>query len=349
MRAASSPCPLPAAGGVKRKGSRALTAERAAIAEKPRTAPPRAQRAGRDWVGLAPELMLVVLRVLGARWGGLFTRPAVLGVEGCSWRDSLSLGRGAGGIVAAVLLFSLLTWAQTPIDPLKRPDEAAGEHTWQLGLGYTPSGREGFGVDAFGQPYTYTLLSQEWRLSLTGTVHFGEGWKTGAAVSHSTTTENEVRRYPWGEERLSSSERGMAYFAFQEWRVDPKNPWDPRVSMSLGHPWKGGIEVAASLLRDPMVLVGEIGLRSQEEEPQAWLTLALGAGFVANAWISVSISGSLAVPVLGVGVPVTSLGMRLRYALDPRGKGELGVRATLSLRGDRAWVSLDVEWTGRGP
>ncbi len=253
------------------------------------------------------------------------------------------------GIVATLVLLSVVAWTQTPIDPLKRPDEATGEYTWQLGLAYTPSGREGFGVDAFGQPYTFTLLSHEWRLSLTGTVHFGGGWKTGIAIAQSTTTVDEVRRYPWGEEWISSTRREMAYTVFQEWRMDPKNPWDPRVSMSLGHPWKAGVGVAASFLRDPMVLVGEIGLRSQEEEPHAWFTLALGAGFVANAWISVSTSGSLAVPVLGVGVPVTSLGVRLRHALDPRGKGELGVRATLSLRGERAWVSLEAEWTGRGP
>ncbi|MBC7345068.1 MAG: hypothetical protein H5U03_06595 [Clostridia bacterium] len=92
-----------------------------------------------------------------------------------------------------------------------------------------------------------------------------------------------------------------------------------------------------------MVLVVEIGLRSQEEEPQGWCTLALGAGFVANAWISLSVSGSLAVPVLGVGVPMNSFGVRLRYALDQKGKGEIGVRATLFLRGDRTWLSLDVE------
>jgi len=272
-----------------------------------------------------------------------------LGGEGCSWW-ALSLGRGARGIATAVLLFSLVAWAQTPIDPLKRPDEAMGQYTWQLGLGYTPSGREGFAVDALGRPYAFTSLSQEWRLSLTGTVHFGGGWKTGVEVSQSTATVDELRRYPWGEEvRLSRTERAVTYSVFQEWRMDPKNPWDPRVSMSLGHPWKGGVAAAASLLRDPMVLVGEIGLRSQEVEPQAWLTLALGAGFVANAWISLITSGTLAVPVLGVGVPMTSLGVRLRYALDPKGKGEVGVRATLTLRGDQAWVSLAVEWTGRGP
>jgi hypothetical protein len=219
-------------------------------------------------------------------------------------------------IVLAIFLFSLVTWAQVPIDPLKRPDEAVGDYTWQVGLGYTPSGREGFGVDAFGQPYAFTLFSQEWRLSLSGTVHVGGGWKTGIALSESTTTVDELRQYAWGEERLSTTRRSVAYSMFQEWRVDPKNPWDPRVSLSFGYPWKAGVTGAASLLRDPMVLVAEIGLRSQREEPQAWLTLALGAGFVANAWISISTSGSLAVPVLGVGVPVTSLGVRLRYSLD---------------------------------
>lgn len=110
---------------------------------------------------------------------------------------------------------------------------------------------------------------------------------------------------------------------------DPENPRDPRVSLAFGHPWKASLTVAGSLLRDPMVLVGAIGLRTQAEEPQAWITLELGAGFVANAWISVSASGSLTVPILGVGIPVTSFGVRVRYALDPRGKGEVGVRAGL--------------------
>ncbi|MCR4392514.1 MAG: hypothetical protein NUV94_07115 [Candidatus Acetothermia bacterium] len=255
---------------------------------------------------------------------------------------------GRWALLLTLFLPSLL-WAQVPIDPLKRPDEAAGEYTWRVGLGYTPSGREGLAVDTFGQPYAYTLFSQEWRLTLAGTIHFGGGWKTGLDLSESTTTVEELRRYPGGEERLSRTHRSVTYSAFQEWRMDPKNPWDPRVSLSFGYPWKAGVAAAASLLRDPMVLVGEIGVRSQEEEPQGWLTLGLGAGFVANAWISVSASGSLAVPVLGVGVPVTSLGVRLRYALDPRGKGEIGVRAALTLRGEQAWVSLDVEWAGRGP
>ena len=256
---------------------------------------------------------------------------------------------GVRGMLLALLLVSVAARAQVPIDSLKRPDEKTGEYTWRVGLGYTPSGREGFAVDELGRPYTYTLFSQEWRLALAGTVHFGGGWKTGFEVLESTTTVEELRRYPWGEERLLRSDRRVAYSVFQEWRLDPKNPWDPRISLSFGYPWKAGVAAAASLLRDPMVLVGEIGLRSQEEEPQAWLTLGLGAGFVANAWISVSVSGSLVVPVLGVGVPVTSLGLRLRYALDLKGKQEVGVRAALNLRGDRAWVSLDVEWAGRGP
>ncbi|MDD3494188.1 MAG: hypothetical protein PHZ19_11910, partial [Candidatus Thermoplasmatota archaeon] len=110
-------------------------------------------------------------------------------------------------------------------------ETATGEYTWQLGLGYTPSGRERFGVDAFGQPYRFTILSHEWRLSLTKTVHFGGGWKAGIEIAQSTTAVDELRRYPWGKERLARTEPGMAYSAFQEWRIDPKSPWDPHVSM----------------------------------------------------------------------------------------------------------------------
>jgi hypothetical protein len=98
-----------------------------------------------------------------------------------------------------------------------------------------------------------------------------------------------------------------------------------------------------------MVLVADISLRGQSEEPWSWLVLGLGVGFVANLWISISASAGLAVPLAGVGIPSTTLGIRTRYALDVKGKQEIGIRATLVLRGGRTWLSLEAEWLGRGP
>ena len=248
-----------------------------------------------------------------------------------------------------VFIYPATALAQAPIDPLRRPEEPVGQYTWRLGLGYTPSGQEGMGIDELGRPYTFTRFSQEWRLTLSGTVQLATGLKTGFEVSEQTLLIQEVRRYPDEEVRLTSSHRAMLYNFFCEYRLDPKNPWDPRASFSLGHPWRGGAGLSLSLLRDPMVLVADISLRGQSEEPWSWLFLGLGAGFVANLWISISATTSFAVPLVGVGIPLMSLSIRARYALDVKGKQEIGVRATLFLRGERTWLSLEVEWVGRGP
>ncbi|MGB9757857.1 MAG: hypothetical protein ACPLZE_05290 [Candidatus Bipolaricaulaceae bacterium] len=250
--------------------------------------------------------------------------------------------------LAVILALAFPVFAQQPIDPLRRPEETVGQYTWRLSLGYTPSGREGVGVDELGRPYTFTTFSQEWRLTLSGTVQLATGLKAGVEVSEQTVFTQEVRRYP-EEVRLSFSRRAVSSGLFCEYRLDPQKPWDPRASFLLGYPWKGGAGLSLSLLRDPMVLVADLSVRYQEEEPWSWFMLGLGAGFVANLWINISASATLAVPVGGIGVPQTSLSIRARYALDVKGKQEIGLRANLVLRGEQTWLGLEAEWLGRGP
>ena len=131
-----------------------------------------------------------------------------------------------------VLVWSATVLAQAPIEPLRRPEEPVGQYTWLLSLGYTPSGQEGMGLDDLGQLYTFTRFSQEWRLTLSGTVQIATGLKTGIEISEQTTLTQEIRRYPNDEVRLSSSSQAISYNLFCEYRLDPKNPWDPRASFS---------------------------------------------------------------------------------------------------------------------
>jgi len=241
-----------------------------------------------------------------------------------------------------VLAICFVALAQEPIGPLRRMEEVPGQYTWSVSLTYTPSGKEGFGIDEFGTPYTYTRFVQEWRLSFSGTVQLFSGLKIGGEAAQISTITKELRRYQYGEERSEHESHGLAYLFFCETRMDPKNPWDPRISILFGRPWTGGVSLSLSLLRDPIVIVAEFSFRGQEEEPQGWFTSAVGAGFVANPWISISTTASLAIPVIGIGVPQTSLGLRIRYALDLKGKAEIGASATIVLRGDRSWLTLGV-------
>ena len=251
-------------------------------------------------------------------------------------------------VVTVVALLALAAVAQAPIEPLRRPEEKPGSYSWQVGLGYTPYGTSGVGVDEHDAPYDFVRLVHELRFLLSGTVQMSSGLKVGVELVDITTTVEEKRTYLHGTEKLSFTQETLGYSVFYEWRMDPQSPWDPRVSLSFGAPWRTSIKASASLLRDPVVLVGELGFQSREEEPHSWFTVALGTGFVANSWIRLSVSASLAVPSSGAGLPLGSVGIRMGYAFDPEEKKSVEVRVAMTM-GERTWLSLEVDGRWRGP
>lgn len=251
-------------------------------------------------------------------------------------------------VVTVVALLALAAVAQAPIEPLRRPEEKPGSYSWQVGLGYTPYGERGFGVNEHGIPYDFIRLAHEFRLLLSGTVQMSSGLKVGVELVDITTTVEEKRTYLHGPEKLSFTQETLGYSVFYEWRMDPQSPWDPRVSLSFGAPWRTSIKASASLLRDPVVLVGELGVQSREEEPHSWFTVALGTGFVANAWIRLSVSASLAVPSSGAGLPLGSVGIKMVYAFDPQERKAVEVCVSI-LTGESSWISLEMSGRWRGP
>lgn len=250
--------------------------------------------------------------------------------------------------ITVTLLLSAAVLAQVPIQPLRRPEEKPGSYSWQAGLEYTPYGESGVGVDQQGFPYEFVRLSHQLSFTISGAIQIASGFKAGVELAHTTTLVNEKRVYLQGSKELSSVNETFGYSVFYEWRLDPQSPWDPRVSLSFGAPWRSGIKLSASLLRDPVVLVGELGLRSREEEPHSWLAMALAAGFVANSWIRLSVSTSLAVPIFGEGIPLGSVGVMMSYAFDPEEKKSVDVRVSLVIE-KQTLLSLKVSGRWRGP
>ena len=248
-----------------------------------------------------------------------------------------------------IVYLSSFAFAQTSFQPLQRPAETSGQYTWQLDLSYTPAGETGLGVDKFGQPYSYTRFSQERGLSLSGTFVVGGGWKMGLDFTDFSTVVEELREYSNHKADLNFTHRSFAYSIFSEYQLNPKSAWDPRVSISFGSPWLAKIGASASLLRDPAVLVVRVSMLTQAEEPHNWLSLELGAGFVANAWIDLSTSASMTIPTRGVGLPTTTIGVRALYSLDSESKKEVGGRITLSVQGQVPRLTFEAEASWRGP
>jgi len=252
-------------------------------------------------------------------------------------------------VLLLVVCSSIFAFAQTPFQPLQRPDDAAGEYTLQLDFGYAPSGQDGFDVDEFGQPYSYTRFSQERHVGVCGTLVLAGGWKLGLDLANVSTSTKELRKYLDREEDVSSTLHDFSYSVSYEYRLDDRSTWDPRVSLSFGHPWQGEIEVSGSLVRDPVVLAGSVSMLTQSEEPRNWLLFALGAGFVANASISLSASASVMIPTSGVGLPATTVGLRACYSFDSQSKKEATVHTTLSVQGGVPQLMIEAELSWNGP
>ncbi|MGC9523687.1 MAG: hypothetical protein ACP5HG_17680 [Anaerolineae bacterium] len=251
---------------------------------------------------------------------------------------------------AAVIMVVLraVAWPQGVIEPLRRPEEDLGAFTWKMGIGYAPFGEAGLTADEYGRPCAWTRLTQEWRLTLAGSVVFGSGLKAGIEFVDAARFVDETRTYPSGEVRASYVQEKLAYSSALEWRVAPDSPWDPRVTLSLGDPWRSAVDLSVSLLRDPVVLAGEIGVCSRQEKPRDWVRVTMGAGFTANSLVKVIGAASIVVPTSGVAFPAGSVGLGVRYALDAVGRRELALHVTLGTEGGRAWLAVDVWATGRG-
>lgn len=239
-----------------------------------------------------------------------------------------------------VLLFLLLVLlpisvpAEEPIDPLVRADEA---YTWNLGLSYIPQGSEGFAVDEYGRFFAYTLFFEDRGLSLSGTLRLGERLRVGLGLTHNQWSMQKRRDYGVEDYEVITSTGGDLFTS--EYQLHQGSFLDPRLNFSFGSS-ASGFEVSASLLHDPVVLAGAVGYVFTSGYPRQWLTMSLGAGFIANRWISFT---------MGAGLPAASLSLRTRYSLDVEGRQELWVRTSVSLRGEVVWMGLEIGLAGRGP
>ncbi len=251
-------------------------------------------------------------------------------------------------LVTASLLSSLALGAagSEPIDPLTREEGRVGAYTWQVGLGYTPVGSTGGRVDALGVPYEYTQLAHGVELSLAGTFNVSAHWKTGIEVADTTWLIRERRIYPQETVDEETRKRDFAYSAFGEARLAPGSTLDPRATLSVGDPRQTALDLSVSVLRDPLALFGRLGYARLATAPEDWLSFGLAAGFVANAWITVSTQADWEVPLSGAELPSATLGFLVQYDLDIVGELQLKAGVTVHLQGPSI-LGLSLELAGR--
>jgi hypothetical protein len=221
-----------------------------------------------------------------------------------------------------------------------------GRLMWTVAFGYSASGREGLAFDEFGDAYSFILLEQDSVFSLAATTGLSATTSVGATIALRRTDTTESRQYVDLQTQDASTSRGVSCLVWHQSRLDPADETDPRLTLSVGYPAAAAGSISVSLLKDPIVLAAEVGVRGVKDPSSSWVVLDLGVGFVANTWIRLTTFAGLEVPAGSAGLPTARIGEEVRYTLDVGAGREMALRAMMVVRGERTSLRVELELSG---
>lgn len=236
--------------------------------------------------------------------------------------------------------------AQAPLDTLARSQASPGTYTYTVALQYIPLGRS---VDV-GSLLSFRELGQVMRFSLAGSYTLTERFAIHVSVgSAQSTVQMEPLGGPFAPSASMLTDSSTLASLSMSYRMAPGSGWDPRIAVSAIYPWGWGVQVSASFLRDPVVLVGALGYVRALDRYDEGVRLTLGIGFVANETLSFTLTTAQFLPIAGSGLPETNFTLQAIYGLDPEGRRDIALVNTLRLRGGEMQAGVGVMWTSRGP
>ena len=212
----------------------------------------------------------------------------------------------------------------------------------ELNASYSPQGRSGSAIDMSGEIYNYTALIEETSLGVTGIAGLSMSSRVGFLLTSSSWKLSEERLYATGPQVTSSSGSHLSSCVFFEQRLLPNHPLDPRIRVSFTNPGLSGISISASYILDPVVLAGKVDFLGSARSPTNWISVTWSVGFAANARLSLVAIGYLGVPINGLDVPSTSIGLRARIAQDHQRQREMDVEFAWVMIGETPHVMIEL-------
>lgn len=195
--------------------------------------------------------------------------------------------------VAVLLLLNLsvcqLASAQTPIDPLRRPDEGSGQFEATLTLSYVPSDWSGVSVDSAGTPYVFARYSKGFT-AVPG-IRYGLTDKLLINLSYDLRYSNVVEKRFYDEDErivITRHVEGEGELGF-DYKLNPDSLRDPTLSLAFNRETTAA-NISFAQLTDPIVLSESIGLLLDRATGSRTLLFTFGSGFVANSRVDLGAS-----------------------------------------------------------
>lgn len=247
-------------------------------------------------------------------------------------------------LTALVVSAGVHAMAETPIDPLVRPDEMAGHYELSVGLSYMPNGEEGLLLTEHG-PLIYTRAQHQlmvpirlrYFLSTSSSILLS----LHPGVFHSSQRESvsgERKKFAETEAAVSGS-IGMRY------RLAPGHTLDPAMAISLELPTRTtSLILAASWMRDPVVLSASLSHITKMDTGAQYAGLNLGTGLFLNDKIRFKASAQQSTRLDDIGLPHWAFSLGVVYALDARGNSDLYVGLQRTEHAGDTVTGLVLEW-----
>lgn len=224
--------------------------------------------------------------------------------------------------------------AQTfrPLDPLVRPKHGAGGYSFTVSANYAPT-------VVYGQAGTYT--SNDLGLGLSGVYNVTDQFSVSGSVRGTASLQQQLTEEGASgmqELGVSAPSLGVQY--------DFLGEYAPTLSAEVSlpffdQPWRFGVGVSASLLRDPLMVDAQLSYRYTAALPEKTLathdiSAGLGLGFVVNDSFTLRGEVTQSWTVGRIIVPSTSLGTSLGYKVSEQSSVRASVGVS-GLGGETSW------------
>ena len=247
-------------------------------------------------------------------------------------------------IVTTLSLLLGVAWAQQVVDPLQRLETEQGDFSYFVSLSYFPSGDSSLGVNEAGDDVLVTDVFNSFGVSFGGSYSLSSNLNLSASLSPNFSLSTVEVADSEAQEVSTDFSANIGGAVAATYSFTRDSALDPAVSLSLSYPFAGSVDLSASLIRDPIVIDGFVGVTKPFDISGADLFLGSSVGFIANESIDLRFGNSVSVPI-GVISPVAwSLNFRVGYALNPEGTREVGLTSYVDIREGETTLGLGIDF-----
>ena len=237
-------------------------------------------------------------------------------------------------IIIFILMVSLSTSAQTPLDTLESFEEEKGDITYTFDLNYVPENST-IWLEHGNSLFEHPVSENNWEISCRIDYQITRNLKLNLKPELIIYKDKIYRDKFQDEviEKNNGSEKNI--LAGLDYRLNSEHKLEPVLGITYEYPENVGFSISGNYITDPVILFANLGINKNLSNSSYNLDLTYGTGFIANQKINFKLIGSNTFDINNeFENNITSFTLQTGYYLKPEAKEEIALRNTVIFRDD---------------